>query len=201
MKIIESSFDTIKEDLTKALTSGEETIFGYLVADQIAIWDPVWLNPNEEVLPPIRYNKEAANAFGFKILEMPLAGGSIVNNYGDIGILVISRDMHSKWEIAAMQDIVDYLKKRYRLTAEIQGNDILLDGKKFIGTSIGFSTNYRYAAMFISMNNYTTPLIKAICLKESKHNGFVGLNKYKVCPRKLITRMLRFTKKWEARGL
>ena len=70
------------------------------------------------------------------------------------------------------------------------------------GVANGFiNGNRRLAAMFISMNDDTAWLIKKICIKENKHTGFVGLNRYNVCPRKLITRMLRFTRKWEARAL
>lgn len=201
MKIIKSSLRTVNEDFAKILDTNDDFSLGYLIGDQIAIWDPIWINPNTEILPPIRYDERVIDALDASIIQMPLAGGAIVSNVGDIGIITVSKDKYSKWELAAMEDVVKYLKLRYKLNAEISGNDILLDGKKFIGTSIGFSAQYRYAAMFISMNNYTAPLINLICTKQSEHKGFIGLSKYKVCPRKLLTRILRFTRKWEAKAL
>lgn len=201
MTVVQSNFDKFKTDFAEWLTPDTDFLMGYLICDRVAIWDPVWINPNEEILPPVRFDQDAIARLGIEVFEMPLAGGTIVNNVGDIGLFVASKDRHSKWEIAAMEDMVQYLKLRYNLDATISGNDVLLDDKKFIGTSMGFSTFHRYAAMFISMNDDTDKLIQQICTKPSKHSGFVGLSKYDVCPRKLITRMLRFTRKWEKRCL
>lgn len=201
MKIIKSSILTAERDLQEAIASTEDFTFGYLIADQIAIWDPVWLNPDRAIPRRTKCNRCVTEALDAPIVQVPIDGGAIVCNRGDICIFIVSKDRYSQWEVAAREDLVKYLKLRYKLNAEISGNDVLLDGKKFIGTSIGFSTQYRYAAMFISMNNYTTPLINLICTKQSEHKGFIGLSKYKVCPRKLLTRILRFTRKWEAKAL
>lgn len=201
MIVVPSTLSGVLNDLPRYVKESED-VMGYIICDRVAIWDPVWVNPRSEVLAPVRFNMDYIERASILTLSMPLTGGTIVNNVGDIGLLVISNDMYSKWEIAAMHEIVRYLKLRYNIDATIAGNDVLIDGKKFIGTSNGFiNGNRRLAAMFISMNDDTAWLIKKICIKENKHTGFVGLNRYNVCPRKLITRMLRFTRKWEARAL
>ena len=198
---VQSTLSGVLNDLPKYVDK-QEDVMGYIICDRVAIWDPVWVNPSRETLAPKRFNIDYIQRANVLTLSMPVAGGTIVNNVGDIGLLVISRDMYSKWEIAAMREIVRYLKLRYNIDADIVNNDVLIDGKKFIGTACGFvNNNRRLAAMFISMNNDTAWLIDKICIKENKYSGFVGLDKYGVCPRKLITRMLRFTKQWEARAL
>lgn len=201
MITVQSTLSSVLNDLPKYVDKPED-VMGYIICDRVAIWDPVWVNPQAEKLAEKRFNMDYIERASILTLSMPLTGGTIVNNIGDIGLLVISRDMYSQWEIAAQQEIVRYLKLRYNIEATIANNDVLIDGKKFIGTSCGFlNNNRRLAAMFIGMNDDTEWLINKICIKENLHKGFVGLNRYNVCPRKLITRMLRFTRQWEAREL
>lgn len=201
MKIVKSSIFTAEHDLQEAITSTEDFTFGYLIADQIAIWDPVWLNPDRTIPPRVKYDKRVTEALDAPIIRVPIDGSPIICNRGDICIFIVSKDRYSLWEVAVRDDLVKYLKLRYKLDTEIVGNDVLLAGKKFACTAIGYSTTNKYMAMFISMNAYTTPLINLICAEDGRRKGFAGLTEYKVCPRRLMTRILRFTRKWEARGL
>lgn len=173
--------------------SREDTL-GYFVSNQVIILQPKYLCEEE-------YNRNYVERIGLPIIEIPARGGTIVCNTGDLGFLYITEDMHSNWNRPAQKYVARYLRKIYGIDTEVNNNDVLIDGKKFIGTASGFMRNKHVCAMFISMNNATTWLINKICTKESHYAGFIGLDRYSVCPKRLINTVINFSKHWERRGL
>lgn len=172
-----------------------DDILGYFICDNLFLIVPQW--GKEE-----QYNNDYVARVGIPRLELPIKGGTIVCNTGDIGILYITRDMYSMWNLPMQKYIVHYLKTVYGINASTIGNDILVDNKKFCGTASGFIQNkYHVFGAFFSMNDTTTWLINKICLKESKYDGFVGLDKYNVCPKRFINSVINFSRHWEKRNL
>lgn len=201
MIIVKSSLSVVSNDLQKYLSEEHELVFGHLICDQIAIWDPVWFDRSKQELPELRFNMDYIERTGTMCFPLPMRGGTIVNNVGDVGVLIVSNDLYSNWTKPAMASVQKYLLDFYNIETEIKGNDMLIDGKKFVGTASGFANGRHVSAMFISMNSDTGWLINKICIKPNEHKGFIGLSEFGVCPRQLINRLLTFTKKWERRAL
>lgn len=202
MKIIESNLSTVVYDLESYLNKPiNQTIFGYIVGDRVAVWDPVWFIPGKEELLEERYNMDFVDKNLILKRSVPVRGGTIVSALGDIGILIVDDDTISMWCKPAMEFLQKYLAEHYAIKSEIDGNDMLIGGKKFVGTASGFYKDKHIHAMFVSMYEYTDYLIRKICKKEPTHDGFVGLNKYKVCTKSVITAMMNFTRRWEERKL
>ena len=202
MKIVQSDLFKVIYDLEHYLnTEIHQTIFGYIIGDRIAIWDPVWFIPGKEELLDERYNMDFVDKSLILKRSVPVRGGTIVSALGDIGILIVDNDQFNMWCKPAMEFLQHYLADHFGIKSEIDGNDMLIGGKKFIGTASGFYRDKHVHAMFISMYEYTEYLIRKICKKEPTHDGFVGLNKYKVCAKSLVTAMMNFTRAWEERKL
>lgn len=197
IEVIKSSLDNVIGDIKYHVCNlkGEEKI-GYLVADRVAVWEPNDTKNNNET-----YNYSYCYWQDIEVVPIKMQGGAIVNNIGDIGLLVLSPDMYSKWEIAAMDELVAYLDTEYNIKAVREKNDLLINNKKFVGTGHKFmlASNVRLSAMFISMNDDTQWLVNKICTKPGR--GCIGLNKFDVCIQSLITHMIKFTNKWAERKL
>ena len=195
MRVIQTDFKKTLNELQTILQKDcEEDVLGYFICDKTNVIIPAWNNIE-------KYNEEFVNRVNIDKLFLPVKGGTIVTNTGDLGFFYMTKDMYSMWNTAIEKFLAKYLQDFYTIDAYINGNDVLIDNKKFIGTASGFIDNWHVFGCFISMNNDTTWLINKICLKESKYKGFVGLNKYDVCPRKLIQAIINFSKRWEARAL
>lgn len=202
MKVIRSNLLQVVYDLETYLHQPiNQTVFGYIVGDRVAVWDPVWFIPGKEELLEERYNMDFVDKNLILKRSVPVRGGTIVSALGDIGILIVDDDVMNMWCKPAMEFLQQYLAEHYAIKSEIDGNDMLIGGKKFVGTASGFYKDKHIHAMFVSMYEYTDYLIRKICKKEPTHDGFVGLNKYKVCVKSVITAMMNFTKRWEERKL
>lgn len=193
MFIIESSQEKVLQDLQEYAITDKHDTFGYLTFKYPAIYsiEPVKDKEKQET------NTTFVESAEIQQIPLPLFGGTIVNNAGDLGFLLVSRDRWSKWEYGAMKFLKRYLAKHYGISTEIKGNDMLIDGKKFVGTAHGFTQYHRLSAMFVSMNSDTEWLIKHVCTKENKHKGFIGLDTFGVCPKKLINAMKNYAIRWE----
>lgn len=194
MKVICTNVsDTLKEFNNIVTQDITQDILGYFIADKLTVLRPMWFMPAE-------YNKDYVDRMLIRTIELPVKGGAIVCNEGDLGFLHISNDLYSLWNTALQKDLVRYLKN-YGINAISQGNDVLIDDKKFVGTASGFINNKHLCAAFISMNTDTAWLINKICLKDTKYKGFTGLNEYNICTRKIINCVLKFSKRWERKEL
>lgn len=202
MKVIKSNLLQVVYDLETYLHQPiNQTVFGYIIGDRVAVWDPVWFIPGKEELLDERYNMDFVDKNLILKRSVPVRGGTIVSALGDIGILIVDNDLFNMWCKPAMEFLKQYLAEHYSLNCEIDGNDMCIGKKKFLGTASGFYKDKHIHAMFISIYEYTDYLIRKICKKEPSHEGFVGLNKYKVCAKSLVTAMMNFTKRWEERKL
>lgn len=202
MKTVESNLSNVIYDLESYLNKPiNQTVFGYIVGDRVAVWDPVWFIPGKEELLEERYNMDFVDKNLILKRSVPVRGGTIVSALGDIGMLIVDDDVMNMWCQPAMEFLQQYLAEHYAIKSEIDGNDMLIGGKKFVGTASGFYKDKHIHAMFVSMYEYTDYLIRKICKKEPTHDGFVGLNKYKVCTKSVITAMMNFTRRWEERKL
>lgn len=199
MRIIHSDFNRLQRDIEDVFTSSGSTL-GYIVnKSKPMIWDPVWTNNKK--LANDRFNLDAAQTYDIEPYGVPVKGGTIVNNTGDIGFLFVTDDQYSIWERPLMTGLVDHLQKKYGIPCYIDGNDILVHNKKFVGTAAGFVNNKRVAAIFISMNNSTNEFINNICKKQQKYEGSIGLETFNVDRKDLIQYIIKFTEAWEARKI
>lgn len=186
MRILKSTLDRMIPDIVTNSKLKEDFI-GYLISDKPCILDCIWHN-NKETLPDVRFND-----IGITVYQVPVSGGTIVLQKGDLGFLHMSNDQYSRWEIAAMQEIQKFLARVYNISSDIVGNDLLIDGDKVIGSANGLINNHRIAALFVSMNS-TNNMIEQVCIKPKQHKGFTGLN---VDPESLIRKVVFFSKRWE----
>lgn len=197
MFIIQSTQDRVIHDLQEHAMTDKHDTFGYLTVTRPAIYSISTIKEGEKQ----ETNDHIVDTTGIQRIPLPLFGGTIVNNVGDLGFLLVSRDRWSKWEYGAMLFLQKYLVDHYNISTEIKGNDMLIDGKKFVGTAHGFTQYHRLSAMFVSMNSDTEWLINEVCLKKSKYAGFIGLDKFRVCPKNLINAIVTYTMQWERNGL
>ena len=196
MKIVQTEFDRTISKLQEILQqNAQEDILGYFICNNAGVIVPNWQDEYEN------WNKEYTQKIALSHLFLPVKGGTIVTNVGDIGFFYMTKDLYSMWNTAVEKFLAKYLRNIYGVDTLVNGNDVLIDYKKFVGTASGFINDWHIFGCFISMNDDTAWLINKICLKESKYKGFVGLNKYDVCPRKLIQAIINFSKRWEASAL
>lgn len=199
MRIIQSNFNRLQRDIEDLFTSSGSAL-GYIVnKSKPMIWDPVWTQNNK--LADDRFNLGAAQTYDLEPYGVPVKGGTIINNVGDIGFLFVTDDQYSNWEHPLMASLVDHLRKKYGIPCYVHKNDILVHNKKFAGTAAGFINKKRVAAIFISMNNNTNELINGICSKRQKYEGSIGLETFGVDRKDLIQYIIKFTEAWEARKL
>lgn len=194
MQLIQTHpFNTLYE-IDRVCDNSREDTLGYFISDRPLVLQPTFMCNSE-------YNVEYLDRIGLPILEIPAKGGTIVCNKGDIGFLYVTDDLYSNWNLPAMKYLARYLIKVYGIDVIIHHNDLLTDFKKFVGTASGFYKNKHIYTMFVSMNDTSTWLINKICTKKTNYRGFVGLDRYGVCPRKLINTIINFSRHWERRAI
>ena len=101
-------------------------------------------------------------------------GGCIVASPGDFSFFIVEKGSSCGKFPAFLQKKL--LEKG--LVAKKEGNDLTIDGKKFMGDEISYIGEYRIYAAHISINP-NLDLIKHICLKESSKE-IIGLGKYNI---------------------
>lgn len=195
MKLLQvSALNTLNEMTRVCNENSREDTLGYFVSNQVIVLQPKFMCEPQ-------YNEDYMRRVGLPILEIPAKGGTIVCNAGDIGFLYVTDDLYSNWNLPAMKYLAHYLQTIYGIDVIVHHNDLLADFKKFVGTASGFYRNKHIYTMFVSMNDTTTWLIDKICTKKTNYRGFVGLDKYGVCPKRLINTIINFSRHWERRAI
>ena len=113
-----------------------------------------------------KINYEQCYELNVRPIEMHYKGGTIIGSKEDLGILlVIHRDMMMTNHII-MQRIIDIIKKDCP-DAMVDGNDILINGEKVMGSMTRYVGNYFIWAAQFSFASHNE-LIEKICEKEQK---------------------------------
>lgn len=117
------------------------------------------------------YNHEAAEKLGITVYEGGYMGGTIVGGIGDlsIGIFFPSHiEYRSKYFLNKLVEIF----QKHNVNAEINNNDIMIDGKKVIGTACLETENYYGFVAYVSFSD-KSELVKQVCGDAIKQPGFI----------------------------
>lgn len=108
------------------------------------------------------YNKDYCDTNNITILDLGYSGGTIVVSDKDLGIsFVLDNEIEQIYLTKKISEIISRLFK----TAEINGNDILIDGYKICGC-VYINKGGKHAYMYQISFETDIELIKNICLKE-----------------------------------
>ena len=130
---------------------------------------------------------------GYNIYEMLHGGGIIVVEPGDIDIAHFG-DNGNKFRFELIEYLKDWLCSK-GLNAEIDKNDILVDGYKICGTGIKQYQEIDYSTIHIGINT-NLENIKLICKKPMKKIP-KGLIEYGINSSEVIEKVLEFCNKIE----
>ena len=118
-------------------------------------------------------NEEYCVRYGIPILPIQTGGGTIVSTKGDlsIGICVPKKIDYTANYI--LEGLANIFRKYTNKKVEVDGNDILIDGYKVLGSS---TYNDNKMLMFVTLVSFSekSELINNICLKKSsKVAGYI----------------------------
>lgn len=127
----------------------------------------VWLGDNSP------YNETFCKNNNIPVLPIQTKGGTIVHTKGDlsIGICMTKKDgFNTKFMLDGLADIFSkYTSKKI----EVNGNDILIDGYKVVGSS-SYRLGDIYVFVALASMSEKSQLIKEICSKVSdKTPGYI----------------------------
>lgn len=133
----------------------QEPTFVYGLVDK----DYVLVNGNS-------YDELKRQELNIDILPLPLnIGGSLVVSQGDIEIgILVPESLGNETLIQFVNLLMSFLQDK-GLSAEFNGNDILIDGYKVAGTAQITRNSFAYVACHISLNP-NIELIQQICTKK-----------------------------------
>lgn len=162
-------FEVIETTPLRAITDVINTIKQEKTAVLFAItpFTLIWNGNNST------FNEEYCNRFGFPILPLQTGGGTIVSTRGDLNIgICFPRKMEYTTNYI-LEGLANIFRKYTNKKVEVDGNDILVDGYKVLGSSV-YADNKMF--MFITPVSLSekSELINNICLKKSsKVAGYV----------------------------
>ena len=137
---------------------------------------------------------EECRSLGVKVIEMRYAGGTIIGSSEDFGIMVVAPVDILLTEDMILSNVLRIIRQ-YAPEAEINGNDILVDGEKIMGSmrrNVG--NTYVWAAQFSFAEH--DELIYKLCKKETKKRpGAIG--KYSLQRDYLEAEVLKWLRKKE----
>jgi hypothetical protein len=154
--VIETTPDCAITDVMNAINEKKTTVL-FADSENTIVW-----NGNNS-----QFNKSYCDECDIPVYAVQTGGGTIVSTKGDlnIGICVPKRLLVDARFM--LDGLVDILRKYTDKTVKVDGNDVLVDGYKVLGSSC-YNLNDMFA--FITPVSLTekSELIKTICRKHSE---------------------------------
>lgn len=117
------------------------------------------------------YDRKAAEKLGITVYEGGYRGGTIVGGIGDLSIGIFfpsSIEYRSEYFLNKLVEIF----QKHGMKAEVNNNDIMVDGEKVIGASVLETENYFGFVAYVSFSD-KTEMIKQVCGNAAKKPGFI----------------------------
>ena len=117
------------------------------------------------------YNEQAVIELDIPVDEMGHSGGTIVGGAGDLSIGIffpLNIDARSDYILQRFVDIF----QNHGIAAEVNNNDVLVDGKKIIGSAHLASDDLFAFVSYISFSD-KTELVQKICGPAEKTSGYL----------------------------
>lgn len=157
------SFEKIETNPLEAISKVLEVIRDKKTAVLFAdtLFTIVWNGNGSE------YNKEYCIEHGIPVLPLQTGGGTIVSTKGDLNIgICFPRDSEYR-SSDILNGFANIFRKYTNKTVEVQGNDVIIDGYKVMGSSV---YNNKQMLMFITPVSMSdkSEIIENVCLKQSK---------------------------------
>ena len=134
----------------------KKTAMLFTVTDKTLVWN----GNNSE------FNESYCEECGIPIYPLYTGGGTIVSTPGDLNIGICYPEKSDLDSSYILNRFAESFKKYTKKTVTVQGNDVLVDGIKVLGSSA-----YRQNGMFVFITPVSlsekTELISEICLKHS----------------------------------
>lgn len=160
----------------------------------------VYLCQNNSDKPYIVMNDKTTynNNENYFVINGKYAGGTLVMFPNDIVLTWVTRE--SLWQNFGIE-LMDFLKNNgVRFTKDLfDGNDIMINEKKIIGTTSKKIGEYYYEGLFFSFNPDIN-IIKSICEKEMKKEP-IGFSEFNITPETIIDFCKQFIKKYELKEI
>jgi len=186
MKILKCKSITMVIGLRKAIKKQQE-VFLYNEVDIASIL-------YGEKSPP--FNKDVVRRN--KIIPAPLniVGGPIVSVIGDLNFVMVTKEK-TAWCTEIREAFVEWLKCK-ELNAEIHKNDMLIDSKKFSGSTHFVQNGMNCEGFMVAMKN-SEELVRQICTKPMEKVP-TGLSDYGVTKEEVFEFVDNFTEDWMHRN-
>lgn len=163
IEIHETNMDDIESRVENAIMSKTPSIW-IPTADEIFVW-----HGNEAL------DRDLCTELGVQVYDMNYIGGTIVSGADDLSFALIvpeNIDISTSYMLLKIKNIMD----KYFSDVAIDGNDILIDGKKVLGSMQRRVNNMYIFACQISYVD-RSEYIKRLCSKSSiKIPGFIDRN-------------------------
>lgn len=134
------------------------------------IWDETAVHYGEDG----GFDVKKAKQHNLKMFDIKKRGGAMITHKGDICYALFTAET-SDFGIQIREFLVEKLKEK-NITATMVKNDLLIDGKKFLGDMKQTINNFNYYGGHISIV-VDVDLIKDICTKPMQKQP-VGLSEY-----------------------
>lgn len=153
MELIKVSFDNVANVVTDLLVGQKEACV-YCIAEETGAI--VGSNGGADI-DEIKHRN-------IKLIQINHEGGTIIANAGDVEIGIFTKGYSGReYRDNIVNGIINLLKEK-GYNAYIQGNDILINGRKVVGFGSRMFGKILYTAIQISVN-INLELIKTICTK------------------------------------
>ena len=113
------------------------------------------------------YNKEYCIEHSIPIIPFQTGGGTIVSTKGDLNIGICFPKEFDYSINDSLNGFTDIFRKYTNKKIEIQGNDIIIDDYKVMGSAVYKSQTMLLFMTSISMSD-KSEIIENVCLKQSK---------------------------------
>ena len=154
MEIIKTTLDEVTNQVLNNITDQSEGIIYHVFNENCVI---VGRNGGSSI--------EQIQKHEIRMVQINHEGGTIVASPGDISIGIFTKDYKGR---EYRDEIVDKLINRLRengYKAVVEGNDVLIDGRKVVGFGSRIFGKILYTAIHIAINS-NMDLIKTICTKD-----------------------------------
>lgn len=121
-----------------------------------------------------KLNKDYCNKYDIPVYPIETRGGTIISSVGDLSLGICCPKSIGIDRKYILNEIKDILQRYTKLSVTVNGNDILVDGKKVIGSS-SYSKNEVFMFVCHISFNDNKKLISNICItsKVSKEVGYI----------------------------